>query len=46
MRPEALVQLLDIRELFLIQKSVEIANGEHRSSPLLSRVPQHLNGVR
>jgi hypothetical protein len=44
-RPKYVVQLLDIRELFLIEKSVEIPDGEYRFSPLLSRVPQHLNGV-
>src|SRR5271169_1710835 len=46
MLPKCIVQLLDIRELFLIKKSIEIPHCEDRLAPLLSRVPQHLNGAR
>ena len=46
MRPKYFVQLFDIRERFLIQERVEIANGEQWSSALLSRVSEHLNRTR
>src|SRR5208337_4278556 len=45
-RPKYFVQLVDIRERFLIQERVEIANGEQWSSALLSRVSEHLNRSR
>ena len=40
---QSIVQLLDIRELFLIQQSVEVANGKQWPAPLLRRIIQHLN---
>src|SRR5580658_70806 len=43
MGQQSIVQLLDIRELLLIQESVEIANGKQGPTTLLSRVFQHLN---
>jgi hypothetical protein len=42
MGQQSIVQLLDIRELFLMQESVEVANGKQGPTTSLSRVFQHL----
>jgi hypothetical protein len=44
-RPKYVVKPLDIRELFLVQKPVEIADSQYRSAALQRRISKYMNGA-